>query len=61
MVIVDDVAEFVDPAPCRRREFLGSGESVGRNVEDVAGRLDITASGAAVYPSCTPEAGLGVA
>ena len=27
VVIVDDVAEFVDPAPGRRREFLGSGES----------------------------------
>ena len=47
MVIVDDAAEFVDPAPCRRCEFLGSSESVGRNVEDVAGRLDVTASGAA--------------
>lgn len=61
VVIVDDVVEFVDPAPGRRREFLGSGESIGPNDEDITGCVDITASGAAVYPSCTPAAGLGVA
>ena len=33
--------------PRGRCEFLGSSESVGRDVEDVAGRLDVTASGAA--------------
>jgi len=55
VVIVDHAAELVDPAPCRRREFLGPAESIGRDSEDVAGSLDVAASRSAMYPTGTPQ------
>ena len=60
-VIVDDVVEFVDPAPCRCREFLGPVESIRRDSEDVAGRLDVAASRSAMYSTGTPQFIFGLA
>ncbi len=61
VVIVDHVAELVDPASCRRCEFLGPAESIGRDSEDVAGSVDVAASRSAVDPTGTPQFTFGMA
>jgi len=60
VVIVDHVAELVDPASCRRCEFLGPAESIGGDSEDVAGCVDVAASRSAVDPTGAPQFTFGM-
>ena len=60
-VVVDEVVEFVDPAPGRCREFLGPAESIGGDGDDVGGCVDVAASRSAMYPTGTPQFTFGMA
>jgi hypothetical protein len=46
---------------CRRCEFLGPAEPVGRDSENIGCRLDVAASRSAMYTTGTPQITFGLA